>query len=54
MYLTLQESNSRVRSLVFVNDTKDFHSSNVPGYWYQVIGRSLESMQIQGKVADEC
>lgn len=43
-----------LRIFIFANDTKDFHSNIVPGYWCQIIGRSWESRQIQGKVADEC
>ena len=39
---------------MLVDDTKDFHSNNVPRYWCQIIGRSGESRQIEGKVADEC
>lgn len=39
---------------MFVDDTKDFHSNNVPSYGCQIIGRSGESMQIEGEVANEC
>lgn len=42
------------RIFMFVDDTKDFRGNNVPSYWHQIIGRSWESMQIEGKVADEC
>lgn len=42
------------RIFVFVDNTKDFHSNNVPNHLCQIIGRSWESMQIERKVADEC
>lgn len=42
------------RIFVFVDNTKDFHSNNVPSHLCQIIGRSWESMQIERKVADEC
>lgn len=53
----LPETKNRMGELkvvISVKDTKDFRSNNVLGYWCQVIGRSWESMQIRGKVADKC
>lgn len=51
---TTKAETEQHRIFMFVDDTKDFHGNNVPSYWRQIIGRSWESMQIEGKVADEC